>query len=252
MRGMLLSVMVAFACVLMAMPAKAETRPAPTQAVGPGKDCAECPEMVRIPGRSFLAGKHEVTFAEWDACVAGGGCNGYRPEDRGWGRGRRPVTNVSWNDAQAYVQWLSNKTGKRYRLLTSEEWEFAARAGTTTEYSWGNEEPACNESARNGANFAACPDNRTRQLAHSRQTGLACTMCMAMWRSGLRIVMMATALAGSCAVVRGSAALRASARRSAAGAIPRSATTSWGFVWRGHFNVLPPAGRRASAGDKVF
>jgi formylglycine-generating enzyme required for sulfatase activity len=164
MRGMLLSVMVAFACGLMAMPAKAETRTAPMQAVGPGKDCAECPEMVRIPGRSFMAGKHEVTFAEWDACVAGGGCNGYRPEDRGWGRGRRPVTNVSWNDAQAYVQWLSNKTGKRYRLLTSEEWEFAARAGTTTEYSWGNEEPACNESARNGANFAACPDNRTRPV----------------------------------------------------------------------------------------
>ncbi|MBU6367967.1 MAG: SUMF1/EgtB/PvdO family nonheme iron enzyme, partial [Gemmatimonadetes bacterium] len=142
--------------------APAETRPA--QVAGPGKDCAECPEMVRIPGRSFMAGKYEVTFAEWDACVAGGGCNGYRPEDRGWGRGRRPVINVNWNDAQAYVQWLSNRTGKRYRLLTSEEWEFAARAGTTSEYSWGNEEPVCNESARNGANFDACPDDRTRPV----------------------------------------------------------------------------------------
>jgi formylglycine-generating enzyme required for sulfatase activity len=142
--------------------APAETRPA--QVAGPGKDCAECPEMVRIPGRSFMAGKYEVTFAEWDACVAGGGCNGVRPADEGWGRGRRPVINVSWNDAQAYVQWLSKRTGKRYRLLTSEEWEFAARAGTTSEYSWGNEEPVCNESARNGANFDACPDDRTRPV----------------------------------------------------------------------------------------
>jgi formylglycine-generating enzyme required for sulfatase activity len=142
--------------------APAETRPA--QVAGPGKDCAECPEMVRIPGRSFMAGKYEVTFAEWDACVAGGGCNGYRPADEGWGRGRHPVIHVSWYDAQAYVQWLSNRTGKRYRLLTSEEWEFAARPGTTTEYSWGNEEPVCNESARNGANFDACPDDRTRPV----------------------------------------------------------------------------------------
>jgi formylglycine-generating enzyme required for sulfatase activity len=162
MRGMLLSVMVAFTCGLMAMSAKAETRLA--QAAELGKDCAACPEMVRIPGRNFMAGRYEVTFAEWDACVAGGGCNGYRPEDAGWGRGRRPVINVSWNDAQAYVQWLSNRTGKRYRLLTSEEWEFAARASTTTEYSWGNDEPVCSESARNGANFFGCPDDRTRPV----------------------------------------------------------------------------------------
>jgi formylglycine-generating enzyme required for sulfatase activity/uncharacterized caspase-like protein len=144
--------------------APAETRPAPVQAAGPGKDCAECPEMADVPGRDFLVGKFEVTFAEWDACLAGGGCNGYSPADLGWGRGRRPVINVSWNDAQAYLRWLSNRTGARYRLLTSEEWEFATRAGTTTDYTWGGDGPVCDERARNGANFISCPDNRTRPV----------------------------------------------------------------------------------------
>lgn len=134
----------------------------PTPALRPGqvvKDCAECPELVVIPegefvmgspdsepGRhddegpqrrvrvgAFLAGKYEVTFGEWEACVSAGGCN-QRPEDQGWGRGRRPVINVSWNDAQGYVQWLSGRTGKAYRLLSEAEWEYVARAGTTTPF----------------------------------------------------------------------------------------------------------------------
>ena len=61
----------------------------------------------------------------------------HRPGDKGWGRGRRPVINVSWNNAKAYVRWLSDKTGKPYRLLSEAEWEYAARAGTTTRYNWG-------------------------------------------------------------------------------------------------------------------
>ena len=68
--------------------------------------------------RQFAVGKFAVTFEEWDACVADGGCNGHRPSDEGWGRGRRPVINVSWDDAKAYVAWLSRKTGKTYRLLS--------------------------------------------------------------------------------------------------------------------------------------
>lgn len=121
----------------------------------PFKDCQNCPEMVLIPPGSFMmgvpgsqqrrtisqafaVGKYEVTFAEWDACVAGGGCGKYRPDDQGWGRGRQPVINVSWEDAKQYVRWLSQKTGNSYRLLTEVEWEYAARAGTTTAYSWGD------------------------------------------------------------------------------------------------------------------
>jgi formylglycine-generating enzyme required for sulfatase activity len=88
--------------------------------------------------RPFVVGKYALTFEEWDACVADGGCDGYRPDDRGWGRARRPVINVSWNDVQAYVKWLSGKTGKSYRLLTEAEREYVTRAGTTTPFWWGD------------------------------------------------------------------------------------------------------------------
>ena len=106
-----------------------------------GLDCASIEEPVRDVALSYplAVSKYEVTFAQWDACVAGGGCGGYRPDDEAWGRGGRPVINVSWDDAQSFVQWLSRQTGSTYRLLSEAEWEYAARAGTTTAYSWGTE-----------------------------------------------------------------------------------------------------------------
>ena len=97
---------------------------------------------------AFALSTHEVTFSEWDACVAAGGCGGYRPDDAGWGRGARPVINVSWDNARSYVSWLSRRTGKTYRLPSESEWEYAARAGSTSNYSWGN------EVGRNRANCA--------------------------------------------------------------------------------------------------
>jgi len=143
------------------------------------KECASCPDMVLVPAGSFLmgasgrgagatgvadaadiqpinpqqdwpphevhvaqpfaAGRFAVTFAEWDACADNGGCNGYRPADSGWGRGHQPVINVSWSDAKAYVAWLSQKTGKPYRLLSEGEREYVTRAGTTTPFWWGSE-----------------------------------------------------------------------------------------------------------------
>jgi len=137
------------------------------QRLNPGTvftDCDACPEMVVIPvgdftmgspasepgrysdegpqhqvtiSRQFAAGKFEVTFDEWDTCVRESGCDHF-PSDSGWVRGRRPVTNVSWDDAKQYVQWLSRKTGRNYRLLTEAEWEYVARAGTTTAFSFGS------------------------------------------------------------------------------------------------------------------
>ena len=118
------------------------------------RECDKCPEMVVVPAGSFImgspdnelnrakyegpqhhvtfarqlaVGKFSVTFEEWDACVEDGGCNGYSPKDEGWGRRRRPVINVSWNDANAYVAWLSVKTGKIYRLLSEAEREHVAK-----------------------------------------------------------------------------------------------------------------------------
>jgi len=84
-----------------------------------------------------------VTFDDWDACVASGGC--VQASDANWGRGSRPVINVSWYDAKQYVAWTSKLTGKSYRLLTEAEWEYAVRAQTaitaeSTLYSFGNDE----------------------------------------------------------------------------------------------------------------
>src|SRR5262249_45306190 len=68
-----------------------------------------------------------------------GACEGYKSPDEGWGRGRRPAINVSWDDAQRYVTWLATITGQQYRLLSEAEYEYAARAGTQTAYPWGDD-----------------------------------------------------------------------------------------------------------------
>ena len=128
------------------------------------RDCPECPEMVVAPSgrfrmgspeseegryddegpahgvtiaRPFAVGVYEVTLMQWDACVSGGGCGGHLPGDSDALR-TRPIINVSWSDAQAYVRWLSGKTGAEYRLPSESEWEYVARAGTTGPYHFGS------------------------------------------------------------------------------------------------------------------
>ena len=160
----------AFAAAVAIVAARAEERALVAGVFEPKvgetfRDCSDCPEMVSGPGgelhdglaretslkrsddeqqhnvtipKAFAVGKYAVTFAEWDACVADGGCGGYKPSDRGWGRGDRPVINVSWDDAQAYVKWLSKKTGQSYRLPSEAEREYFARAGTDTPFWWGS------------------------------------------------------------------------------------------------------------------
>ena len=137
------------------------------------RDCATCPELVVIPAgrfrmgcvsgrdcqdherpvhdvelRSFALGKYEVTFEEYERFSRATGRD--RPNDRGWGRGGRPAINVSWEDAEAYVAWLSRETGEAYQLPSESEWEYAARAGTTTRYTWGQ------DIGRNRANCDGC------------------------------------------------------------------------------------------------
>ena len=97
---------------------------------------------------SFALGVYEVTFAEYDRFANATGRD--RPNDRGWGRGGRPVIYVSWGDAVAYASWLSAETGEEYRLPSESEWEYAARAGTATRYGWGQ------DIGRNRANCSEC------------------------------------------------------------------------------------------------
>ena len=103
----------------------------------PGRAKNEGPRHKVTIAREFAVSVFDVTFDEWDACVSVGGCR--EVGDSGFGRGTRPATNVTWDDAQAYVAWLSRMTGGAYRLPTEAEWEYITRAGTTTTYYWGNE-----------------------------------------------------------------------------------------------------------------
>jgi formylglycine-generating enzyme required for sulfatase activity len=123
------------------------------------RDCQQCGEVVVVPAGSFdmgsnteyenpvhrvtiakpfAIGRFEVTFEEWDRCYEDKGCK-HRPDDREWGRGKRPVINVSWLDAKEYLAWLSQKTGQTYRLPSEAEWEYAARGGTNSAFWWGRD-----------------------------------------------------------------------------------------------------------------
>ncbi len=149
-------------------PAQERAQPAPSSepaakavvGVSEVKDCPQCPTLVVLPGGTFTMGsnssdpsekpahrvsisepfaigKYEVTVEQWEACVAAKACssvnnNNGRPKNT-------PVRDVSWDDAQQYVKWLSQVSGKEYRLPTEAEWEFAARGGTSTRYWWGEQ-----------------------------------------------------------------------------------------------------------------
>ncbi len=145
----------------------------------PGKrfrDCAQCPEMMVIAAGRFTQGAakdtpmvrsneqpqhevrlsrpfamavREVSFREWDQCVADGACRD-QPQDNGWGRGDRPVILVNWVDAQAYTAWLSKKTGAVYELPSESQWEYVARAGETGPWVGGSAASVCSQ-----ANIAA-------------------------------------------------------------------------------------------------
>jgi len=135
------------------------------------RDCDTCPELVVVPAgafvmglggrykqelpehrvkiaRPFAIGRYEVTFDEWQACLDAGACE-HEPDDHKWGRGRRPVINLTFKQMKGYVAWLSAETGETYRLPSDAEWEYAARDGTVTEFWWGDEV---------GENLANCRD----------------------------------------------------------------------------------------------
>jgi serine/threonine-protein kinase PpkA len=112
--------------------------PAGNFLMGDDKDATSSPRHKVFIAKPFAISKYEITFSEYDYFVQA--TNRAQPGDNGWGRDLRPVINVSWLDAQAYVQWLSKTTGKKYRLPTEAEWEYVARAGSLTPYWWGDAE----------------------------------------------------------------------------------------------------------------
>jgi formylglycine-generating enzyme required for sulfatase activity len=172
----------------LARPAAAPPAALPVQTALPHpgdslRDCPDCPELIIIPSGSFDMGtaatpfdrpvhrvkiaepfamsRNEITFDDWDKCVAAGACK-FKPDDRGWGRGDRPVINVSWLDAKEYVTWLAQKTGKPYRLPSEAEWEYAARGGTKTPFYWGTQV---------GARMANCRDCQTGEPVQTFAVG---------------------------------------------------------------------------------
>jgi formylglycine-generating enzyme required for sulfatase activity len=110
-----------------------------------GRDVDERQHEVEVA--AFAISKYEVTFEEYDRFAEATGRE--KPADGGWGRGRRPVINVSWDNATAYADWMAKQTGQAYRLPTEAEWEYAARAGTTTPFYFG-ETISTNQANYNG------------------------------------------------------------------------------------------------------
>ncbi len=252
------------------------THPASAQEVGQRfRDCPTCPVMVVVPTGSFLMGSppeseeayederpqhfvtiespfavrvDEVTFAEWDACVNAGCCQGHSPDDMGWGRGRIPVTTVSWDDAWEYTAWLSEVTGEAYRLLSEAEWEYVARAGTRTERYWGDDASEQCWYANGDDEAVSCSDGYEygRQLARFRPTRSGSMTFWAISGSGRRAVGTATTLARRPmaaagvweivpsvynAAARWEVARQSSARRYGWGNLPRSGMGGTGSAW---------------------
>ncbi len=128
----------------------------------PARHISEGPVVETVITRPFAIGAREVTFEQWDACVAEGGCKGYAPWDHGWGRDDRPVIGVSFEDAEAFAAWLSAKTGQAYRLPSEAEWEYAARAGSATRFSFGNS-VSPSQANFNGAHAYGAPEGVNRR-----------------------------------------------------------------------------------------
>jgi len=109
---------------------------------------------------SYWIGKYEVTFTQYDRYCEEAGKT--KPDDKGWGRENRPVIDVSWNDAAAYCEWLSGKTGLKFKVPTEAQWEKAARGTDGRKYPWGNDDP--NE---NLANF----NSNNRNIGQTHPVG---------------------------------------------------------------------------------
>jgi hypothetical protein len=228
--------------------------PAGTFQMGSNKDNDDYSKPVhRVTfSQPFSLAATEITFREWDACVAHGGCD-YRPADQGWGRDTRPVINVSWQDAQVYTGWLSRRMGKVCRLPSEAEWEYAARAGTETEYALPAPRAATTSREKTSPIVPTAAvsgmANGLRRSAGFRPTPGAYATCTAMSSSGSRIAgttftrpRLTTGVHGEkrgvaivrsvcCAAGRGAATRTPRAQPAASGSTRAAGTTASGFEW---------------------
>ena len=215
------------------------------------------PQHKVMIAKPFAVSKFDVTFDDWDACVAAGGCPGQR-SDAGWDGASQPVINVSWDDARQYVAWLSRMTGKTYRLLTEAEWEYAARAGTQTAYSWGD------EIGKGNANCRRCGSQwdgrQTSPVGSFKPNAFGlydmhgnvwewvedCYPRQLQWgaaRTARRGQQVAIAVAVSSAAVPGTSVLSTSARPPASGTPPTSGATTWASGSGGRLPLEPVRSR---------
>ena len=183
-----------------------------------------------------------MTSDEWKACVDGGGCKSNKsPEDEDYGRGRRPVMHISWNNAKEYVAWLSRKTGKPYRLLSDSEWEYAARGGSTTIDPWGDvigarRIPVCvailkgqRLSARSSRTALASADDCGHFTMY--RCILRTTQAMPMHRRMVRCGQV-TAHCALCEAVIGTIRKKTCEWHVARFTLPRTRTVTLAFAWR--------------------
>ena len=231
------------------------------------QDCTDCPVLVHVPAgsfmmgqakgdpsaapqhtvtvRAFAIGQYPVTVGEWKACVAGGGCN-FTPRMTN-ADDRTPVHNVSWDDAEQYIAWLSQTMGKTYRLPTEAEWEYAARANTTTRYWWGDSvgtdagelhrlrrQPGCQDAAGRGF-VQAEPVRHSRRSRRRRPMGGRLLVPELSGRARRRRprATRRTARSACCAAAHSATIARLSPRPRAATTMHRCATSPTASVSRG-------------------
>jgi hypothetical protein len=191
----------------------------------PGRGRDEGPQR-EVSVAPFAMGKYEVTFSQWDACLAGGGCNGYSPPDGGWGRGDRPVTGVSWQDAHAYVDWLNGQAGGDRAIGCR------AKLNGNTQHALAKTKPT--RSARvspRRKRHSGCA--KRHQSARTPATPSICSTCTAMRASGSRIA------TPRITISRRSMALRCRPMIAVAVSIAAAATTT-----KRRFCARPLAARR--------